>query len=186
MNRSLIITRYARSLVKYVRETGGGDVVASEASALAEALHTVPDLQRMMASADDVISGFEKKKLLQSALGNRLSPELSRFLSLVLRNGRAGLLQEILRDFVDQYHRSIGLRKAHLVTASEPSERLLQRLRALVREKTGDDVVIEVEVDPSIIGGFIFDIDDYMLDASVIRQLDVIRVQFIERNRRIV
>ena len=47
-------------------------------------------------------------------------------------------------------------------------------------------MVIEVEVDPSIIGGFIFDIDDYMLDASVIRQLDDIRVQFIERNRRIV
>ena len=186
MNRSLIITRYARALVKYVRETDGGVVVASEARTLAEALSKVPELQRMMEAAGDVISNFDKKKLLQSALGNRLSPELSRFISLVLQNGRSELLQGILRDFVDQYLRSVGVRKAHLVTAKEPSERLMQRLKALVKEKTGDDVMIEVEVDPNILGGFIFEIDEYMLDASVKRQLDEIREQFIERNRRIV
>ena len=186
MNRSLVITRYARALVKYVRETDGGVVVASEARTLADALSKVPELQRMMEASGDVISNFDKKKLLQSALGNRLSPELSRFISLVLRNGRSDLLQEILRDFVDQYLRSVGVRKAHLVTVSEPSERLLRRLKALVKEKTGDDVMIEVEVDPTILGGFIFEIDEYMLDASVQRQLDEIREQFIERNRRIV
>ena len=69
---------------------------------------------------------------------------------------------------------------------SEPSERLLQRLKALVKSKTGDDVIIEVDVDPSLVGGFVFDIDDYLLDASVKRQLDLIREQFIERNRRII
>jgi len=87
---------------------------------------------------------------------------------------------------VDLYRRSVGVRKAHLTTVSEPSERLLQRLKALVKQKTGDDVIIEVDVDPDIIGGFVFDIDDYLLDASVKRQLDLIREQFVERNRRII
>ena len=126
------------------------------------------------------------KKLLQSALGNSISPELSRFLSLLNRNGRMNLVEDILRDFVDLYHRSVGIRKAHLTTVAEPSERLLQRLKALVKEKTGDDVIIQVEVDPTILGGFVFDIDDYLMDASVKRQLDLIREQFIERNRRII
>ena len=56
----------------------------------------------------------------------------------------------------------------------------------MVKQKTGDDVIIEVDVDPSIIGGFVFDIDDYLMDASIKRQLDIIREQFIERNRRII
>ena len=86
----------------------------------------------------------------------------------------------------DLYRRSIGVRKAHLTVVREPSERLLQRLRALVRQKTGDDVVIEVDVDPSLVGGFVFDIDDYLLDASVSRQLERVREQFIEWNRRII
>ncbi len=96
------------------------------------------------------------------------------------------LAEEILRDFVDLYRRSVGIRKAHLVTVGEPSERLLQRLKDLVREKTGDDVIIEREVDPSLIGGFVFDIDNYLMDASIKRQLEMIRQQFIEKNRRII
>ena len=186
MNRAIVITRYARALVKFVRDTGHGDIVCSEAQTLLTALRTVPDLERMVGAADDVVSAFDKKKLLQTALGNRMSHELSRFLTLLNRNGRMELVPDILRDFVDMYHRSIGIRKAHLTTVSEPSERLLQRLKALVKQKTGDDVIIEVDVDPSLVGGFVFDIDDYLLDASVKRQLDLIREQFIERNRRII
>ena len=186
MNRSIVITRYALALVKYCRETGQGEVVCSEAEALEKALHTVPELRRMVTAADDVVSPFDKKKLLQTALGHHMSPELSRFLTLLNKNGRMDLVEDILRDFVIIYRRGIGIRKAHLVTATEPSERLLQRLKALVKQKTGDDVIIEVEVDPSIIGGFVFDIDEYLLDASIKHQLDQIRQQFIEKNRRII
>ena len=186
MNRAIVITRYARALVRYVRDNGHGDIVCSEAQLLLAALNSVPDLLRMVEAAGDVVSDFDKKKLLQSALGNRMSPDLSRFLTLLNKNGRMELVQDILRDFVDMYHRSVGIRKAHLTTVSEPSERLLLRLKALVKSKTGDDVIIEVDVDPSLVGGFVFDIDDYLLDASVKRQLDLIREQFIERNRRII
>ena len=186
MNRSIVITRYAYALVKYARESGQGEVVSSEAETLLKAIHEVPDLRRMVTAADDVVSPFEKKKLLQSALGNSLSREMSRFLTLLNRNGRMDLVEDILRDFVEIYHRSIGIRKATLVCAREPSERLLQRLKALVKQKTGDDVIIKVEVDPSLVGGFVFDLEDYLLDASVKRQLDLIREQFIEKNRRII
>ena len=186
MNRSIIITRYATALLKFVRESGNGAVVCSEAETLGRALHYVPDLKRMMDAETDVISAFDKKKLLQSALDNRISPELSRFLTLLNRNGRMPLVEEILRDFVTMYWRGMGVRKAHLTTAREPSERLLQRLKDIVKQKTGDDVLIEVTVDPSLVGGFVFDLDEYLLDASVKRQLDLIREQFIEKNRRII
>lgn len=112
MNRSIVITRYALALVKYCRETGQGEVVCSEAEALEKALHTVPELRRMVTAADDVVSPFDKKKLLQTALGNRMSPELSRFLTLLNKNGRMNLVEDILRDFVTIYRRGIGIRKA--------------------------------------------------------------------------
>ena len=70
--------------------------------------------------------------------------------------------------------------------AVPPSEDLLARLRALVKERTGDEALIDVEVDPDLIGGFVFDIDDALIDKSVARKLELIRLQFIEKNRRIV
>ena len=186
MNRSLVITRYATALAKYAGESGHGAVVCSEAETLVKALGQLPDLRRMVSAADDVVTPFDKKKLLQTALGNRMTPELSRFLTLLNRNGRMDLVEEILRDFVDMYHRSIGIRKARLITARPASERLLQRLRAIVKSKTGCDCIIEAEVDPSLVGGFVFDLDDYLLDASVKRQLELIKEQFVEKNTRII
>lgn len=186
MNRSIVISRYALTLVKYVRATGQGEMVCVQAETLEKAISSVPDLRRMVTAADDVVNPAEKIQLLQAALGGRISPEMSRFLTLLNDNGRMSLVEDILRDFVNMYRRSIGIRKAHLTTVNEPSERLLQRLRALVKQKTGDDVIIEVSVDPSIVGGFVFDLDEYLMDASVKHQLDLIREEFIERNRRII
>ena len=55
MNESIIRTRYADALVKYVRETGNGDSVCAQAEKLAHVLGDVPDLSRMIA-AKDVVS----------------------------------------------------------------------------------------------------------------------------------
>jgi F-type H+-transporting ATPase subunit delta len=186
MNRSIIVSRYARSLVKYVGESGNGAQVCAEAEALLKVLASVPDLRRMTTAADDVVSPAARIKLLEGALGNRMTPELGHFLSLLNQNGRMTLLEDILRVFVEMYFREQGIRRARLTVVTEPSDQLLERLRGLVRQTTGCDARIMVTVDPSLVGGFVFDLDDYLLDASIKRQLEKIREQFIERNRRIV
>lgn len=185
MNTAIVITRYARALVKYVRETGNGEQVSSQAQTLVRTFEAVPDLQRMM-DARDMISSTKKRQLLQAALGGNVHPDLDRFLALVIRNGRAGYIKDILRSFVRMYQESIGIHHARLTASEEPSAELVQRIKELVLQKTGRDVEVDVVVDPSLIGGFVLDIDDYLLDASVKRQLDLIREQFIEKNRRII
>ena len=171
--------------MKFVRETRNGDSVCKQAEKLAHVLGEVPDLSRMMA-AKDVVSDAKKRELLQAALGEPMAPELDRFLDLLLANGRIAALRMILLDFKERYRRSIGLRKARLKVAVPPPEDLLTRLKALVKERTGDEADIEVVVDPDLIGGFVFDIDDAIIDKSVARKLELIKLQFIEKNRRIV
>ena len=185
MNDSIIRTRYADALVKYVQETGNGDSVCEQAERLARVLGEVPDLSRMIA-AKDVVNAARKRELLRTALDEPMVPDLSRFIDLLLENGRIGALRMVLLDFTDRYRRSKGLRKAHLKVAVPPPEGLLTSLAALVKERTGDEALIEVTVDPSLIGGFVFDIDDAIIDKSVARKLELIRLQFIEKNRRIV
>ena len=185
MNDSIIRTRYADALVKYARETGNGDSVCAQAEKLARVLGEVPDLSRMIA-AKDVVSGAKKRELLQAALAEPMAPELTRFIDLLIGNGRIGALRFILLDFANRYRRSLGIRQAHLKVAVAPEKGLLEQLAALVKERTGDEALIDVEVDPSLIGGFVFDIDDAIIDKSVARKLEIIRLQFIEKNRRIV
>lgn len=185
MNQGIIITRYARALEKYVRETGDGSVQAEQARHLMKALNEAPDLRKYIVSRD-VLSADRKMQLLQGALGGKMSLQMERFINLLLQNGRIDYLYEILRSFTEMHDRANGIRRARLIVVREAPESLLVNLRTLVKDKTGDDVVIETVIDPSVIGGFVFDIDNYLLDASVKHQLEVFRQQFIERNRRII
>ncbi len=75
--------------------------------------------------------------------------------------------------------------ESRLVSPAEPPT-LESRLRDLIEKRTGCKLILKTEVNPSLIGGFVFEVEDTVLDASVSRQLDIIRRQFIEKNRRIV
>jgi len=59
-------------------------------------------------------------------------------------------------------------------------------MRMMIVKGTQGTVEFETSVEPSIIGGFILDIDYNRLDASVATQLNRVRRQFMEKNRRIV
>ena len=186
MDIGIIASRYARALLKYVAETGEGERVCAQAGRLERALAEVPELSALLDNPETV-SAAAKMKLFAAALdGEKMAPSLERFLALVLEKGRTPFLRLMLHDFIDFYHRSQKILHARLTTVTPAGEETLSRLRKLVRSKTGYDVVIATATDPALIGGFVFEIEDYTLDASAAHQLRQIRRQFIENNRRIV
>ena len=206
MNTGIIATRYATALLKLVDETGSGDVVAAQVQVIEKALDEVPDFRR--AVDDPAVSVVRKISLFEASLKDSMAQELHKFLELLIRNGRIGDVRLVLTTFVTEYYRSRHIKRARLVVADpalldpEPTPSdpvpvegslrqaqrpaLESRLRELIGKETGCELLLEAKVDPSLIGGFVFEVEDMILDASVSRQLDVIRHQFIEKNRRIV
>lgn len=209
MNTGIIATRYATALLRLVDETGSGDVVAAQVQAIEKALDEVPDFRR--AVDDPAVAPAKKIALFEAALssvaesveGTSLAPDLRKFLELLIRNGRIGDVRLIFTTFVTEYYRARHIKRAKLVVADSallnpeptPSDRELAeplrptldvRLRDLIEKQTGCKLILKTEVKPSLIGGFVFEVEDTVLDASVSRQLDIIRSQFIEKNRRIV
>lgn len=206
MNTGIIATRYATALLKLVEETGSGELVAAQVQVIEKALDELPDFRR--AVDDPAVAAVQKISLFEASLKDSMAQELHKFLELLIRNGRIGDVRLVLTTFVTEYYRSRHIKRARLVVADpalldpEPTPSdpvpvegslrqaqrpaLESRLRELIGKETGCELLLEVKVDPSLIGGFVFEVEDMILDASVSRQLDVIRHQFIEKNRRIV
>ena len=67
-----------------------------------------------------------------------------------------------------------------------PVAGLKDRLQAALSEKTGVSVILEEDVDPEILGGFVLSIDDLRMDASVEGQFRLLRRELIDNNNRIV
>ena len=214
MNTGIIATRYATALLKLVEETGSGETVAAQVQAIEKALDEVPDFRR--AVVDPAVAPAKKLALFEAALSSlaaepvegtsrpnqslrqtrrpveatSLAPELRKFLELLIRNGRIGDVRLTFTTFIIEYYRSRHIKRARLVVADSAllnsGSTLESRLRDLIEKQTGCRLILKTEVNPSLIGGFVFEVEDTVLDASVSRQLDIIRRQFMEKNRRIV
>ena len=214
MNTGIIATRYATALLKLVEETGSGETVAAQVQAIEKALDEVPDFRR--AVVDPAVAPAKKLALFEAALSSlaaepvkgtsrpnqslrqtrrpveatSLAPELRKFLELLIRNGRIGDVRLTFTTFIIEYYRSRHIKRARLVVADPAllnlGSTLESRLRDLIEKQTGCRLILKTEVNPSLIGGFVFEVEDTVLDASVSRQLDIIRRQFMEKNRRIV
>lgn len=158
MNTGVISKRYARALLGYVQETGGGERV----SAQVRQLLGTEDMSRVV-----------------------LEPELQKFMELLVKKGRVEYVRGIFLTFLDLYCDSIGLKRASLTVAA-PAPGLEDRLRPLLEEQFGCKVVIDTTVDPSLVGGFVIEVGGKMLDTSVRHRIDLIRRQFIISNNRLV
>ena len=158
MNTGAVTKRYARALLLYTQEQGSGARVCEQ-------------VRRILRDPSSVPSPLE--------------PDLERFVALVVSKGRRDYLRIILRAFVDMYAESVGLKNVKLTTAY-PEDGLEDRIKSDIERRTGCPVVIETDVDPSLIGGFRVTVNGMMMDASVRHQLELLKQQFIEKNNRLV
>ena len=87
---------------------------------------------------------------------------------------------------MDLYRKLKHIGTGKLITAVPVDKETEDRIRSTAAHILHARMELEAVVDPSIEGGFIFDINDYRLDASVATQLKRVKQQFIDKNRRIV
>lgn len=158
MNTGIIAARYANALLLLTQESGRGEQVCNQIRSLLDRPDDVPE---------------------------SLEPDLVKLVTLLKKNNRSEYLKLVFRSFVDRYYESVGIRLAHLTTAV-PVPDLEKRLCELVQKRTGYRVIMETSVDPALIGGFVLEIDNYMLDASVRTEIETLRREFIEKNTRLV
>lgn len=185
MDDGLIASRYAKAFVRYVLETGNGTAVCRDLITIGDALSQVGAL-RMILDDPEGIPDSRKLALLKTALGGSMEPETERFLEFLLEKKRFPLARLVIQDFIVQYHRSAGEVYGTLTTAREPSEAFVERVKAMIRKKTGLEPVLRLWTDPELIGGFVLDLGDRRMDATVKHQLDTVRKRLVTPNRRIV
>lgn len=158
MNQGIITSRYARALLRYTEETGNSAKVCAQVRSLLKN----PDVKTV-----------------------KLEPELEKFVALLQKKGRLSLAVEILRSYVVMYHQLKGIKIVHLSTAV-PSPQLESKLLSILEEKFCCKIDFETSVNPSLIGGYVLSIDDYMLDASIKNQIDKVRKEFVKKHSRLV
>ena len=90
-----------------------------------------------------------------------------------------------MSSYIKRYRQSNNIKVGTLVTASQDDD-LKDRLETMFSDRTASDVHFTTSVDPQLLGGFVFELDGYRLDASVRTRLEKIRQCLVDDNNRIV
>jgi F-type H+-transporting ATPase subunit delta len=118
----------------------------------------------------------ERKAALRAiADGASASPLVQNFISYLIDQRRLIHFGAIVEAYGDLADGAEGLVTAQVVSASPLDDRRQDRLRRALTERTGQEVRLEIEVDPTLIGGAIAKVGDLVFDGSLRTQLGQLR-----------
>lgn len=166
--------RYAKSLLELAREQDVLDTVKNDVDQVRSALEGSRELDLLLQSP--IVKADKKAAILRSIFASSVHDLTLRFLLLLTTKGREGMLGDILDAFIERFNDLKGIQRVTVHTATALSDVAMDAIRDLAgKALPGVEVVMEADVDPELIGGFVLRYDDKLLDASVRRQLEIIR-----------
>jgi len=170
MSVTRIASRYAKSLLDLAIEQGKLDTVVEDIKTFSGAI-AQRDLHLLMKSP--IVHGSKKQEIFTQIFSGKLDELTMGFFKIAISKGREMFLPEMAAEFLDQYKVMKEVSTVKLTTAQPLSEAAVEAIKAklLGSDLTEKSVEIETAVDADLIGGFVVQVGDKLVDASVAHQL---------------
>ncbi len=170
MKRSAISRRYAKALLLIGKEDGRTEAYRTQLSGVAAMMEREAAFQQ--AVCNPLYDATSRKRVLTAVIEKlELSPVVSSFLLLLFDKGRIGFLADINDQFQKYADELNGIARASVVSATPLPAEMIDKVKGALSDKTGKDVLLEIEEDPGLIGGIVTKIGDLVFDGSIKTQL---------------
>lgn len=172
-----LAARYAKSLVDLAVEKGQLEAVYKDMLYLQAVSKSNRDFVSMLRSP--VIKADKKGKILEAVTAGKISELTQTFNRLMVNKGREASLPEVADAFIESYNKIKGISKVKLTTAQPVSEELKNSIIGKIKSTTPmQNVELETVADEALIGGFVLEFNNNLVDASIARDLKDIKAQF--------
>jgi F-type H+-transporting ATPase subunit delta len=171
MRERTIAKRYAKGLIALAVDAGAVENVREELGRLSVALERVPNLLRAL---KDERVALDRRRALAGAVGQtlKLSAIVQPVVFLLLARRRIAILPQVVEEGLARTSAlaritDVRARAADAASAAD----LAREIERLLGQRLAGTIRCAAAVDPSLIGGFILEIDDRRYDASVVGRL---------------
>ena len=169
MNESKISVRYAKALLQSALDKDNLDTVYQDMLQLYQICRKVNEFELFL--QNPVVTQSKKKEMIRTVFGGKVTGLTLSFVEMIVENKREMYIEDITRRFLDDYKQHKGITTVVLTTTVPVDQQIKERISQLIEETYKTIVELEEKQDKQLIGGFVINIDDKMMDASVARQL---------------
>ena len=165
-----LATRYAKSLLDLAKERGEVEQVYNDMLLLQQICKGNRDFVVLLKSP--VITPDKKIKILEAITAGKVSEMTNSFNRLLINKAREASLPEIATAFIKQYKDFKNIHTIKLISASPLSEELKKAIVNRVRSTTQmKNIEVETTINDKLIGGFVLQVGDQLVDASISHEL---------------
>jgi F-type H+-transporting ATPase subunit delta len=169
-SRERTARRYARALYDVAREAGATEAVGQEIEQVAAVL-------ARDAAAHDVLTRPWIKPADRRGVAMAIAQKVGTrklvqdFVGLVAERGRADHLPEIVAAYQTLVDAELGRARAQVRTAVALTAGEKQQLSGKLERALGKRIILEEQVDATLLGGFVAQVGSLILDGSLDGQL---------------
>jgi F-type H+-transporting ATPase subunit delta len=118
-----------------------------------------------------------RSQILETASGDNITKCSQQFFEFIFKKEKQDLLLYIASAYLSVYRKAKNLVYVDLITAVELDKEFVENIKNHILKEYGNNVIIEISIklEPSIIGGFILNVDGKQLDLSVKGELENVR-----------
>ncbi len=131
------------------------------------------------ALANPAISLETRTKQADAVFGKVVSAPVLNLIGLMLRRGRIEQLPRVAAEFRRLDNARQGITLATATSAAPLNQDEIRDITARLERLTGGRVELDVQVDPSLLGGLVVRVGDRLIDGSVRGRLERLRNQLV-------
>ena len=169
-----IAKKYAKAFLEIGVQDGNYEALGQDLNKMADLLRENKELRVALWSA-----AFPKSN--RKAIARKISERLGlatttiKFIELLIQRKRIDLFFQITKAYRDLCDEVAGRTRTTLVTPLELPPDLVQEIKNQMESLTGKEVILSLEKDPSLIGGFLTKIGNVVYDGSLKAQIAKLR-----------
>jgi len=174
-----VARRYARALYALATEAQRADAIADELARFEQLLAAEPELREALLRP--WVKATSKRAIVLEVAGRLgVSPLTRNFLALVAQRRRLDMLGEIIAAYRATLDEATGRIRARVRSAAPLGDAERATLRERLGRRLGKTVLLDTEVDPALLGGFVAEVGSRVLDVSIAGQLEALRERLIK------
>ncbi|MDR1371390.1 MAG: F0F1 ATP synthase subunit delta [Dysgonamonadaceae bacterium] len=181
MDSSRISIRYAKAAYEFALENKEETRLYEEMKLLSSHFFAFKLMSRVM--ENPTVPTAEKEKILITAGGGDAASEsYKKLLKLIVGNKRERYVLFIALMYQNWYRKQRGIVVTKLTTTHVISDEIKEKIVRMIAEEAKGDVDLQTVINPDIIGGFVLELDDKQLDASIRSQLVKMKQELVNNN----
>lgn len=178
MSATKLASRYAKAIMEESIQNNSLDLTLGDLNKIDGLCNESDDLKALLKSP--LIKSDIKENVFKSIFQSKISSAVLNFVLLVISHKREAFLQQIIGAFNHQYNELKQISEITITTAvSTPQEDLVAIATKFKEELNLINVKVNVNVDSSILGGFVVQLGDRVYNASIKHKLNELRKELI-------